>query len=193
MSEPGLLEKVLTLHAALAAEDIGHAFGGALALALHVQQPRGTVDIDVNIHRPTDRATEVLAALPEGVARAAADLAAIERDGQVRLWWGRTPVDLFFPQHLLHRVVAGRTVRMPLGDGEVPVLSATDLTTFKALFNRTKDWADIEEMVAFGTPDIAESLAWLEEILGPEDPRLARLRSVRPPDPDPTWHSITRR
>lgn len=193
MSEPGLLEKVLRLHAALAAAGIGHAFGGALALALHVEQPRGTADIDVNVHLPTDRAAEVLATLPEGVARSATDVTTVERDGQVRLWWGRTPVDLFFPQHLLHRVVAGRTVRMPLGDTEVPVLSATDLTTFKALFNRTKDWADIEEMVAFGSPDVAESLAWLAEILGPDDPRLERLRAVRPPGADPTWGSVTRR
>ncbi len=118
-------------------------------------------------------------------------MATVERDGQVRLWWGRTPLDLFFPQHLLHTVVAGRTEAMPLGEGVVPVLSATDLTIFKALFNRTKDWADIEEMVAFGSPDLAEALAWLEEIVGPADPRVARLRAVKPPDADPTWASVT--
>ncbi len=159
MNEPGLLAKVLQLHAALSATGVPHAFGGALALALHVEQPRGTADIDVNISVPTAQAADVLAALPVGVAHSATDLATIERDGQVRLWWGRTPVDLFFPQHLLHEVVAGRIVWMPLGAGVVPVLSATDLTIFKALFNRTKDWADIEEMVEFSSPDVSEAIS----------------------------------
>lgn len=197
MNEPGLLEKVLAVDAALDRGGVPHAFGGALALALHVEQPRGTADIDVNISVPTARAAEVLSALPDGVAHSTADVVTIERDGQVRLWWGRTPLDLFFPQHLLHQVVAGRTHRMPLGDGVVPVLSATDLTIFKALFDRTKDWADIEEMVAFGSPDLVEALAWLEEIVGADDPRVARLRAVTADGPDPTsgagptWRSLT--
>lgn len=191
MNEPGLLDKVLQLHAALGQGGVPHAFGGALALALHVEQPRGTADIDVNIHLPTSCATQVLAALPDGVGYDYADVATIERDGQVRLWWGRTPLDLFFPQHLLHQVVAGRTVRMPLGDGAVPVLSATDLTIFKALFNRTKDWADIEEMLAFGSPDVAEALGWLEQIVGADDPRVTRLRRTAAAGTDPTWGSIT--
>jgi len=191
MNELGILDKVLQLHEALDSAGIGHAFGGALALAFHVARPRGTADINLNVSVPAERAAEVLKALPSGVAHTAAHVATVARDGQVRLAWGRTPVDLFFPQHLLHRVVAGRTVSMPLGNGSVPVLSATDLTTFKALFNRTKDWADIEEMVAFGSPNVAESLSWLEEILGPDDARIARLRSVVPPQADPTWRSLT--
>ena len=191
MNEPGLLEKVLAVDAALDQGGVPHAFGGALALALHVEQPRGTADIDVNISVPTARAAEVFAALPDGVAHSPADVATVERDGQVRLWWGRTPLDLFFPQHLLHQVVAGRTVQMPLGDGVVPVLSATDLTIFKALFDRTKDWADIEEMVAFGSPDLVEALAWLVQIVGADDPRVTRLQAVTAAGPDPTWASLT--
>ena len=192
MSDLGLLAKVLRLHAGLDTAGVPHAFGGALALALHVRQPRGTADIDLNISVPTVQARAVLSALPQEVEHDEGSVATIERDGQVRLWWGRTPLDLFFPQHLLHRVVAGRTVSMPLGDAAVPVLSATDLTIFKALYNRTKDWADIEEMVAFGSPDIPEALAWLEEILGADDRRIARLRAVEPPDDNRTWADFTR-
>ncbi|MBA2324721.1 MAG: hypothetical protein H0V92_12160 [Pseudonocardiales bacterium] len=189
-----MVEKVLVLHDALDDGQVPHAFGGALALALHVEQPRGTADIDVNISVPTERASEVLGVLPAGITQGAASVQTIERDGQVRLWWGRTPVDLFFPQHLLHQVVAGRTLSMPIGGTTVPVLSATDLTIFKALFDRTKDWADIEEMVGFGSPDIPEALAWLEEIVGADDPRVAKLRGVVPPPTrDQTWSSITRR
>ena len=193
MTELGLLDKVLRLHSALDQAELPHAFGGALALALHVEQPRGTADIDINISVSTDRAAEVFAALPPEVTHDAAAVTAVERDGQVRLWWGRTPLDLFFPQHLLHRVVAGRTVAMPIGDTEIPVLSATDLTVFKALFDRTKDWADIEEMVAFGSPDVIEAIAWLEDIVGRDDPRVAKLRAIEPPQTDQTWRSVTRR
>ena len=193
MSELGLLDKVLLLHAGLDAGGVPHAFGGALALAFHVEQPRGTADIDVNISLPVSRAAEALRALPPDVTWDSATVLTIERDGQVRLWWGRTPLDLFFPQHLLHQVLAGRTVSMPLGEGVVPVLSATDLTIFKALFDRTKDWADIEEMVTFGSPDVPEALAWLEAIVGADDARVAKLRAVRPPGLDPTWQSVTDR
>lgn len=192
MNELGLLDKILRLHGSLERAEIPHAFGGALALALHVEQPRATADIDVNISLPTSRAAEVFEALPDGVLRDIAGVRAVERDGQVRLWWGRTPLDLFFPRHLLHQVAGGRTVMMPLGEGIVPVLSATDLTIFKALFDRTKDWADIEEMIAFGSPDVPEALAWLEEIVGADDDRVHRLRALRPPDTNPTWSSVTR-
>ena len=39
-----------------------HAFGGALALAYHAE-PRATVDIDLNVFIPVERADEVLAPL----------------------------------------------------------------------------------------------------------------------------------
>lgn len=193
MSDLGLVAKVLLLHDALDAGGVPHAFGGALALALHVEQPRGTADIDVNISVPTEQAADVLRHLPAEVEHDASSVARIDADGQVRLWWGRTPLDLFFPQHLLHQVVAGRVVTMPLGSGAIPVLSATDLTIFKALFDRTKDWADIEEMLAFGSPDVAEALAWLTEIVGADDPRVARLATLRPSPTVGDWASHTRR
>jgi hypothetical protein len=40
-------------------------------------------------------------------------------------------------------------------DESVPVLSATDLLVFKALFDRREQWADIEEIVRYGKPDVA--------------------------------------
>ena len=194
MTELGLLDKVLRLHDALEQAHITHAFGGALALALHVEQPRATADIDLNISLPTNDVAQLLTALPEDISREASAARTVKRDGQVRLWWGRTPVDLFFPQHVFHSLVASRTVLMPLGEGVIPVLSATDLTIFKALFDRSKDWADIEEMVAFGSPNVDEAIAWLEEIVGVEDHRVRRLRELprqRKPPP-PTWAQVAR-
>lgn len=59
----------------------------------------------------------------------------MRRDGQVPLRWQHPdgpptqpiPVDLFPPQDVFHEVVA-----VPMLDAVVPILSATDLTTFQA-------------------------------------------------------------
>ena len=46
-----LVEKILACHQALAAANIPHAFGGALALAWCTESARGTIDVDVKIGR----------------------------------------------------------------------------------------------------------------------------------------------
>ncbi|MGQ0625692.1 MAG: hypothetical protein ACT4PP_13725 [Sporichthyaceae bacterium] len=192
MDDVGILDKVLAIHAALDHAGIQHAFGGALALAFHVEYPRATADIDVNITVEVEDASRVLDALPEGVGRSSSDCERIQRDGQVRLWWGRTPVDLFFPQHLLHQVVAGRVEVVALGETTIPVVSATDLTIFKALFDRAKDWLDISSMLAFGGPDVDEAIAWLSEIVGAEDARVIRLRHTTADEGSysPSWNEL---
>ena len=91
-----LAERVVAIHTALHDAGVPHAFGGALALAFHIAEPRATRDIDVNVFVDEGRAREVLELLPAGVSWSDADLDAIERDGQVRLFWDDTPVDVFF-------------------------------------------------------------------------------------------------
>lgn len=63
-------------------------------------------------------------------------------------------------------------------DTLVPVISATDLMIFKALFDRSKDWADLEELLRYGRVDGPEVTHWLIDIAGADDPRLARLAAV---------------
>lgn len=152
-----------------------HAFGGAIALAYHVASPRATADIDINITADPTTAAQVLSALPSGVRWNDADVAQIRRDGQTRLLWDNTPVDLFFPQHELHSIVAARVEQVPLADFSIPVISATDLTIFKAMFDRPHDWLDIANMLAYGKVDRTEARSWLVRLMGDEDPRLARL------------------
>lgn len=166
------------MHAALAEAGIGHGFGGAIALAYAVDEPRATVDIDLNITGDPEHPEPVLEALPAGVVWGEADASAIRHDGQVRLWWDDTPVDLFFPQHELHATVAGRYRMVPFAGVTIPVLSPTDIVVFKALFNRTKDWADIEAVVDAGTADIREALHWVERIAGTAGPSYTRLRAL---------------
>lgn len=171
---PTFAEKIVLVHRSLADAEVAHAFGGAIALGYHIESPRATADIDVNIAMPTKQASAALAGLPTGVLWSEPDLKAIARDGQVRLFWDRTPVDLFFPQHELHALVAARVLQVPFGGTSIPVISATDLTIFKVLFDRQRDWADIEAMLNYGEVDRREVRRWLVEVLGEDDERLAR-------------------
>lgn len=168
------VEKIVTLHEHLGHAQITHAFGGAIALGFHIESPRATADIDVNISMATDQVDKVLAGLPGAVSYSDADIAAIQRDGQVRLFWDHTPVDLFFPQHVLHDVVMARVVSVPFAGTSIPVISATDLTIFKSMFNRPRDWVDIQAMLDYGEVDRREVHRWLTQLLGDDDPRLTR-------------------
>ena len=172
------VEKIGAVHTALTAAEVPHAFGGALALAYYVESPRATQDMNLNIALPTTAARRVLAALPDGVAWTTADVRAIARDGQVRVLWDRTPVDLFFPQDALHETVAARVTSVPFAGGTIPIISATDLTVFKTLFDRPKDWVDIAEMAAYGEIDPAEALRWVTRLLGRADRRTRRLAEL---------------
>jgi hypothetical protein len=69
---------------------------------------------------------------------------------------------------------------VPFEGRTIPVLDCTALAVFKALFDRTKDWADIEEMVAAGALEASRAAAWLERILGPDSAAVARLTSLVP-------------
>jgi hypothetical protein len=173
-----LPEKVAAIHDALAAAGVPHAFGGALALAWCTQRARGTIDVDVNVFVAPGRACDVVDALPDGVAWDDADLERIERDGQARLWWDTTPVDVFFNTTDFHEGAADRSRLEPFMDRDVPFLSCRDLAVFKAFFNRTKDWADLEEMHDAGTLDIDAVVGVLVRLLGADDERVRRLLAL---------------
>lgn len=184
-----LAERILELDAALDARSLPHAFGGALALAFHVEEPRATRDIDVNVFVSAERASEVFAALPEGVTRGQADLELATRDGQVRLLWETTPVDLFLSTHAFHDVAWLEMQRVPFDGTTIPVLGATQLVVFKAFFDRTRDWADIEAMLDAETPDAHAALGWLVDLLGADDARVSRLEQLmdRAAGPEPRF------
>lgn len=175
-----LADKIVAVHRSLAAAKLPHAFGGALALAWCTQRARGTIDIDVNVFLPVDRLDDLLAALPTEVACSDDDRALLQRDGQARLWWGTTPVDVFLNTTPFHDAVAMRSRRERFNGAEVPFLSCTDLAVFKAFFNRTKDWADLEEMAVAGTLDRQRVVGVLAEYLGINDQRVARVLELPP-------------
>lgn len=173
-----LADRLLAVHRSLDTVALPHAFGGALALAWCTREVRATIDLDVNVFVGTERAPEVLAALPGGVAYGPADVDALGRDGQVRVWWEHTPVDVFLDTTDFHAQVATRVRHEPFAGERVPFLACADLAVFKAFFDRTKDWADLEAMVAAGSFDAAAVLGTLVLYLGGDDPRVARLRRL---------------
>lgn len=170
-----LAERLVALHRSLAGRGVPHAFGGAVALAYCTLDPRGTSDIDVNVFVSATDSAHALSALPEGIGRPSETEEVIEREGQIRLWWEETPVDLFFDYLPVHAAAARNQRFVPFSGIRIPVLGPVELATFKAMFDRTRDWADIEAMVAAGTLDGAAVRTTLETMLGSDDPRFARL------------------
>lgn len=175
----GIPEKMVTIHRSLTNAGFDYAFGGALALAWCTHQARGTIDLDVNVFVGPDRTDELLVSLPRAVAVAESDRVLLTRDGQARLWWDTTPVDLFLNTTDFHEWVATRVRWEPFGGTELPFLGCEDLAVFKAFFNRTKDWADLEAMYEAGTLDVAAVAGVLASFLGGDDERIARLLALR--------------
>jgi hypothetical protein len=174
-----LPEKIITLHQALRQKDLPHAFGGALALAWCTHRARGTVDIDVNIFVDGDHCETIFKALPDGVQHSAKQRKILGNDGQIRLWWETTPVDLFLNTTLFHRQAAQRIRWESFMGEDVPFVACNDLAVFKTFFNRTQDWADLEAMQTAGTLNINKVIAVLTEYLGTDDERIDKLRRLR--------------
>jgi len=177
-----IADKVLALHEAFTAARLPYAFGGALALAWCTRRARGTIDIDVNVFVGAARSRAVFAALPGEVRWEDADVIRCERDGQVRIWWGTTPVDLFTNTTDFHAGAADRCIVHEFAGARVPFLACADLAVFKAFFNRPRDWADLDEMRAAGTLGGDHVLGVLVRYLGGDDERVGRLRALLVPD-----------
>ena len=175
--EPTLVAKVIEVDRSLRAAEIGHAFGGAIALA-YCAQPRATKDIDINVAVEPSQIDEVLDALPPGVEREGIDRQVVERDGQVRLWWGSVPIDVFFGFHPFHQQLAAHARVVPFANTEIPVIDGADLVVCKAMFDRSKDWVDIEAIARDGRADLDHARGWLAELLGADAPQLTRLDDI---------------
>ncbi|HEY0391168.1 MAG TPA: nucleotidyl transferase AbiEii/AbiGii toxin family protein [Solirubrobacterales bacterium] len=180
MSE--LVDKLFAIHDSLTGAGVAHAFGGAIALAYCVEEPRGTRDLDVNVFVRASEAESILASLPKGVRIRKKDIAKVERDGQARLDWDGTPIDVFLNNVPLHEAVAASVVWVRLQGREVPVLDCASLAIFKAFFDRTKDWADLEAIAQATPGDIDAAAATISELVGKDDPAVRRLESLIPLD-----------
>jgi nucleotidyltransferase AbiEii toxin of type IV toxin-antitoxin system len=164
-----LAPKIVSLHEILDSAGVPHQFGGAIALIWY-RNPRATTDIDINLTLPPEAAEPILQMLSRiGVRVAPEDRAAIASDGQARLDWDGSYLDVFFATMDLHLEMAERARLVRFGPVDIPILAPEDLIVCKAIFDRPKDWLDIEEMLRWGTEvDAARTLHWVGEILGPD-------------------------
>lgn len=172
-----LVDRIVAICASLERADIPWALGGALALAYATNEPRGTRDIDVNVFVGAIDARAVFEALPDGILFTDAEVTEAGTRNQVRLWWDTTPIDVFFAADPFHLDVGGRCRSVPFEGRRINVVAAEDLAVFKALFDRTKDWADIEAMVESHAVDVQLAADRLSGLVG-ADPRVMRLRSL---------------
>ena len=174
-------EQIVAIEGAFSEASVPHAFGGAQALGYY-GSIRATHDIDVNVFLAASEAERVFAVLATlGVATDdPAAVTRVQRDEQVRLYWEVTPIDLFFAYDALHTSSMERRRRVDFYGDPIHILSAEDLITYKATFDREKDWRDIAGIVyACEEPlDLDYVRRWLRRIDGPEGHRLARLEEV---------------
>ena len=178
--------KMFALENALRAAGIGFAFGGAIALAYHVENPRMTTDIDLDIMiDPTEDNIDTLVSVLEvlfPIPRAKRE--ELLSVGQVRFMWDATPVDVFTHTHEFHSDIAGHVKWVPFENRAIPIVSALHLAVFKAFLDRPKDWVDIQEMAYLPDFPRLRLVVWLRELLG-DDHRVERvhaLESRRPPE-----------
>jgi hypothetical protein len=154
-----------------------HAFGGALALAYYAE-PRATVDIDLNVFLPITeylRVAERLNVLGMD-AGSPHTVELVERDGQARVFWDDVPIDIFLSYDAFHDAAAAARRTVPFAGEEIDVLSPEHLMVCKVVFNRKKDWVDLDAMLASDTVvDAAEVLRWVARIAGDEDNRYSRV------------------
>jgi hypothetical protein len=175
---PSLPDKVTAIHRALEEAKVPHAIGGALALAYYAE-PRATIDIDLNVFVHTDHWPAICDALAPLGVDVEVDEKQLNRDGQVRLWWERNPVDLFFSYDPFHDEMRSGARRVPFNGTTIPILAPEHLAVCKAMFDRPKDWLDIEQMLVATSPlDVEEIRRWLERMVGKENPRMAKLLEI---------------
>ena len=77
-----------------------------------------------------------------------------------------------------HEQLADRVRWEPFAGEQLPFLACQDLAVFKALCNRTEDWADPEAMAAAGSLDPPAVIGVLVPFLGPNDQRIERVLAL---------------
>jgi nucleotidyltransferase AbiEii toxin of type IV toxin-antitoxin system len=174
----GLADKVERLHDVLSQAKIPHAFGGAIALAYYAT-PRATIDIDINVFVSPERYEAIVSILRRAGVEKFPKTSSALRQGQVRAWWGSTPIDLFFSYDAIHEAMKAAVRVVPFGETTIPILSPEHLAVVKAAFDRPKDWIDIEQMlVAVSDLDEGESTRWLNHLVGDDDQRAVRFKAL---------------
>jgi len=176
MPELDALGVAVKLARALESAQIDYAIGGAIALGF-ATEPRGTIDVDLIAFVDPNS----LAHLFETLTKTGCDLdptRAVEQARQrfdFRTRCHGIRVDVFLPSFELYAAAKQRRRRVALGDQQLWIWSPEDLAVFKILFNRGKDWVDVESLLVTGGQAFDRDYvrAWIVELMGAHDDRVA--------------------
>ena len=133
--------------------------------ALLLPVATGDHDVDcafalLSVDRPMLRT--ILQRMDDAAAHQVVDL----RTAQL-VFWDETPLDLFFDYVPIHSDAARHRRSVPFAGTRIPVLGPIELAVFKVMFDRTRDWADVEAMLGAGTLDLdAVASGPLEQFVG---------------------------
>lgn len=158
-----LPETVIATHDALAANRIPHAFGGVLAVAYY-GVPELTKRIELKVFLPSQNGAIVNEALKSlGIE--------VETDESIF-------VSLSNDEFNDEMQRGARQV--PFAETRIPILGPEHLMVCKAMFDRAKDWLDIEQILVATSPiEVEEIESLLVGIVGEADPRVGKLREIR--------------
>lgn len=169
---------ITELTRALEAADIPFALGDPVAM-FPFAGSRVSSNLDVYVFEPSDEPLAALQALGAFDERFMALEArrSVRETGQARAERDGLSVDVFFQDIPFLETAEARTRDVHFRGMKLRVLASEDLTIAKALFNRRKDWKDIEQLLyvqgrAF---DHAYARNWLIEMVGNADQRVLEL------------------
>lgn len=178
MISTGLGDKIVAVHKCLTNANIAHAFGGGLARAAYAE-PQAMIDVNVNVFLDAARHEDVIERLAALGVASEIPTEQVVHEGQCRVAWDATPIDLFYAYHDLHWAMRRTTRAAQFRGRSIPVLAPEHLLTCKVIFNRPKDWLDIEQiLVGALDADRDEVADWLDRIVGSDDPRAQRFAEL---------------
>jgi hypothetical protein len=86
---------------------------------------------------------------------------------------------MFFAYDAFHDAARKATHEVPFADTTIPILAVDHLIVCKVVFNRNRDWVDIDAILGYDTSiDVAEVLRWTGRIAGDTDPRYERIAAL---------------
>ncbi len=158
---------------ALERAKVDYAIGGALALGIHGAL-RATRDVDVNVFCEPSQLAPVFAALAAAGVKVNEETARQEAstEGWFTGWLEAIRIDVFVPSIDFSWEAARRRVQRPFAGSVLWFLSAESLCIFKLLFFRTKDLADLEQLVRTTPLDRPWVKETISSMMGADDPRV---------------------
>ncbi|MEL6341285.1 MAG: hypothetical protein AAFQ65_15380 [Myxococcota bacterium] len=178
MQQAGLSTAVIRLTRALDEDGIAYAIGGAIALGYYTP-PRATADIDIGIGVDSDQLPHLFQLLEKAgcVFDPQAALEGAQR-GDFGVTLSEYRVDVFLPIYVLAEEALRSRIRVPFGDDQIWIVSLEALVMLKLLYSRTKDFADLERLVALNRSalDQARCIERSSSLFGPDDARTRLLR-----------------